>query len=201
MLTRNSDRVVTFFVTDDKLVYTDDKSVHTGCFNFSERKWAENAPEFYDMFKGAGRRVKNMNGLVYDIVENPKLFEAMLFWIDKRKVMEMSYFAPYNLESYYLELYLAAMNYALPGLSNAVIDELHEWHSRGTVKLQMIDKVYEVTQPGDGLRRFYFSCMMALSIEEFEATSIEETAVMVDLFAVKKETWDGMKAKEAYHDV
>ncbi|KFY47635.1 hypothetical protein V496_10521 [Pseudogymnoascus sp. VKM F-4515 (FW-2607)] len=195
------DRVVTFFVTDDKLVYTDDKSVYTGCFNFSERKWAENAPGFYEMFKGAGRRVKNMNGLVYDIVENPKLFEAMLFWIDKRKVMQMSYFAPYNLESYYLELYLAAVNYALPGLSNAVIDELHEWHSRDTIKLQMIDKVYEVTQPGDGLRRFYFSCMMALSIEEFEATSIEETEVMVDLFAVKKENWDGMKAKEAYQDV
>ncbi|KFY23169.1 hypothetical protein V493_06036 [Pseudogymnoascus sp. VKM F-4281 (FW-2241)] len=140
------------------------------------------------------------NGPVYDISEKPRLFEAMLHWIDKRKVMRKSYFAPYDLESYYLDLYLAAVNYVLPGLSNAIIDKLHAWHSTGTVRLQMIGKVYEMTQPKDGLRRFYFSCMMALSTEEFEATPMEQPAVIIDLFAVKKATWDGMKAKEAYHD-
>lgn len=41
---------------------------------------------------------------------------------------------------------------------------------------------------------------MALSIEEFEATTINQLAVIVDLFAVKKATQNGMEAKEAYHD-
>ncbi|OBT69511.1 hypothetical protein VE03_01146 [Pseudogymnoascus sp. 23342-1-I1] len=187
------DRMITFYVGEGK-------PGDMATFNFSASKLAENAPGFYEQFKGTGRRVRNINGPVYDIVENPKLFEAMLVWIDKKVVMRTSYLAPYDLECYYLDLYLAAVNYQLPGLSNAIIDELYDWHSSGGVYFQMIDKVYQMTQPGYGLRRFYFGCMMALSIEEFEATSIEQPAVIVDLFAVKRATWDGMKAKEAYHD-
>ncbi|KFY85590.1 hypothetical protein V500_08284 [Pseudogymnoascus sp. VKM F-4518 (FW-2643)] len=187
------DLLVTFYVGDDK-----PENMET--YNFSHNKLLENASEFYEQFKGTSRRVKDINGPVYDIAEKPKLFEAMLHWIDKRKVMPKSYFAPYDLEGYYLELYLAAVNYLLPGLSNAIVDKLYDWHSTGTVQFQMIDKVYSMTQPGDGLRRFYFGCMMALSVEDFETTSIGEPDVMVDLFAEKKATWGGMEAKEAYHD-
>lgn len=185
--------MVTFFVRDNKPEYTE-------TFNFSEHKLIENAPEFYDRFKNTGRRVKGINGLVFDFVQKPRLFEAMLHWIDNRTVMRKFYFAPYDLEAYYLELYLAAINYVLPGLSNAIIDALYDWHSTGTVRFLMIDKVYSMTQPGDGLRRFYFGCMMALSTEEFLANPIKQHAVMADLFAVKRAAWDGMKAKEAYHD-
>ncbi|KFZ03401.1 hypothetical protein V501_09375 [Pseudogymnoascus sp. VKM F-4519 (FW-2642)] len=102
------DRLLTFYVGDGK-----PEDMET--FNFSEHKLGENAPEFYEQFKGTGRRVKNVNGLVYDIVEKPKLFEAMLHWIDKGKVMTRPYFAPYDLECYYLDLYVAAVNYELPG--------------------------------------------------------------------------------------
>ncbi|OBU01370.1 hypothetical protein VE01_00234 [Pseudogymnoascus verrucosus] len=187
------DRLLTFYVGDGK-----PEDMET--FNFSEHKLGENAPEFYEQFKGTGRRVKNANGLVYDIVEQPKLFEAMLHWIDKRKVMTRPYFAPYDLECYYLDLYVAAVNYELPGLCNAVIDKLYDWHRNSIVQFQMIDKVYLITQPGDGLRRFHFGCMMGLTTEEFENTSIEQTGVVIDLFAVSKANWGGMKAKEAYHD-
>lgn len=160
----------------------------------------ENAPEFYDQFKDTGRRVKGINGLVFDFVEKQRLLEAMLHWIDNKTVMRKFYLTPYDLEAYYLELYLAAINYVLPGFSNAIIDTLYDWHSAGTVQLLMIDKVYSMTQPGDGLRRFYFGCMMALSTEEFLANPIKQHAVVADLFAVKRVTWDGMKAKEDYHD-
>ncbi|KFY07222.1 hypothetical protein V492_07342 [Pseudogymnoascus sp. VKM F-4246] len=188
------DLLVTFHVGDGK-----PEDVET--FNFSERKLVENAPEFYELFKSRARRVKNTNGRVYDIFEKPKLFEAMLHWIDKRQVMPKSYSAPHDLECYYLDLYLAAVNYVLPGFSNAIIDKLYDWHSTGAVRFQMIDKVYSMTRPGCGLRNLYFGCMMALSTEEFEATQIEEPEVMVDLFEMKKAFWGGMKAKELYRDI
>ncbi|KFY33798.1 hypothetical protein V494_07313 [Pseudogymnoascus sp. VKM F-4513 (FW-928)] len=188
------DLLITFHVGDGK-----PEAVET--FNFSERKLVENAPEFYELFKSRARRVKNTNGRVYDIFEKPKLFEAMLHWIDKRQVVPKSYSAPHDLECYYLDLYLAAANYVLPGFSNAIIDKLYDWHSTGTVRFQMIDKVYSMTRPGCGLRNLYFGCMMALSTEEFEATQIEEPEVMVDLFAMKKAFWGGMEAKEFYRDI
>lgn len=194
MLTTNSDRLVTFYVTDRN-------SEDGGTFIFSERKLVENAPDFYEQFKGVGRRAHKVNGPVYDVMEKPKIFEAILHWIDKRRVMRKSYSAPDDLECYYLDLYAAAADrYLLPGLTNAIINKIYDWHSTGAVQLQMIGRVYLMTEPGDGLRRFYFGCMMALSTEEFEDTPMEQAAMMVDLFSVAKSTWKGMGAKETYHD-
>jgi hypothetical protein len=193
MLTTNSDRLVTFYVEDRN---SDDMAT----FNFSERQLVENVPRFYDQFKDNERRVYKIKGPVYDVIEKPKIFEALLHWIDRRRVMRKSYSAPDDLECFYLDLYQAADNYELPGLSNAIINKMYDWHSTGTVQFQMIDRVYLMTEPGDGLRRFYFGCMMALSTEQFEDTPMEQAAVMVDLFAVAKSTWNGMEAKEAYHD-
>ncbi|OBT89278.1 hypothetical protein VE02_02558 [Pseudogymnoascus sp. 03VT05] len=174
--TKPLDKLVTFYVGDGH-----PKDMET--FNFSERKWIERGPEAPCMTS-----------------TRPKLFEAILHWIDKGKVMRKSYSAPDDLECYYLDLYVAAAGYRLPVLSNAIIDKLYDWHRSGTVQFQKIDKVYSITEPGDGLRRFYFGCMMALSVEEFEATSMEEPSIVVDLFALKKAAWAGMEPKEAYHD-
>ncbi|KFY38338.1 hypothetical protein V495_06630 [Pseudogymnoascus sp. VKM F-4514 (FW-929)] len=169
------DRLVTFYVAD---VNSDD----VGTFIFSECKLVENAPDFYEQFKSIGRRAHKVNGPVYDVIQKPKIFEAILHWIDKRRVMRKSYSAPDDLECFYLDLYSAAVdNYVLPGLSNAIINKMYDWHSTGTVQ-------------------FYFGCMMALSTEQFEDTPMEQAAVMVDLFSVAKSSWKGMGAKEAYHD-
>jgi hypothetical protein len=193
MLTMNSDRLITFYVGDGK-------SEDTETFNFSEHKLKEKAPKFYESFKDKARRVQKIKGPVYDIDEKPKLFEAILHWIDKGKVMRKSYSAPGDLECYYVDLYFSALQHMLPGLANAIIDKLYDWHRGGTVEFQKIDEVYSMTEPGDGLRRLYFGCMMTLTVEEFEATPIEQPSIVVDLFAVKREAWGGLEAKEAYHN-
>lgn len=116
--------------------------------------------------------------------------------------MRRPYLAHSDLETYYLDLYrLAVEVYELPGLSNAVIDALHEWHSRGDILLEKIDVAYSMTELGDGLRLFYFDCLLAMSSEEFEGMVIEEAAVSMDLFEAAKRgaVGHGVKHSMEYH--
>lgn len=196
---RNSDRAtITFYVGDRRSRNSDNIS-----FTISKRVLIENAPEFYGKFKGTGRRVRNIDGPVYDVTEKPMLFETILHWIEHGSVMTRAYLAPFYLEGHLLELYgVTGESYELPGLSNAIIDSLHDLHTSGRTKLQMIDKVYSMTEPGDGLRRLYFSCLMTLGNEDFDATKMENALIFIDLFQLAKTAQAGtsIDSKEAYHD-
>lgn len=171
-------------------------------FSFSEATLLEKAPEFYGNLQKSCRRAKKSDPPVYDVIEKPNLFEAILHWIDHGVVMKRPYLASFELETYYLDLYrLAVEFYELPGLSNAIIDALHDWHSGGGILLEMVDEAYGMTDAGDGLRRLYFDCLLAMSSDEFEGMTIENSDVSIDLFEAAKMAFDGhrVQGKEAYH--
>jgi hypothetical protein len=172
-------------------------------FNIFEDTLIRLAPRFYGKLNSTSRRVKNADGLVYDVVEKPVLFEAILHWIDRGEVLEKPYYEPCHRESHYLELYdLAANTYELPDLSNAIIDSLYDMQESRDIQLQMINKAYSITEPGDGLRRLYFDWLLGLSNEEFDATNIEEPAIIDDLREAAKKALmgNGIGPKENYHN-